>query len=304
MVISVPVSIITGALVTKTNSFRPSIWSGWAFLTIGCGLTLVFDIDTPEALCIVTLVVIGLGHGAILNAQNSASQAMCKPGDQPFAAGMYAFLRTFGYALGVGIGGSAFQNVMSLKLKHYGLPIHIAQDSEAFLGELGQLPDNSFKRQVLAAYVAGFRGVSILLVSFSALALVLSLLIKGVSMTETIPLGGAVERDTIVERSSQRISRHRSTGSSIKVWQIRDSSTDTSNTPQSYQYDSLHDYCHNDGDLSVQRSLNHGTQYKSVGNNVPMPGVGVWSNIAASGSKLIRETETPHHARSRDAVYP
>ncbi|KAH6883867.1 major facilitator superfamily transporter [Thelonectria olida] len=254
MVISVPVSVITGALVTKTNGFRPSIWSGWTFLTAGCGLTLVFDMDTSKAVCVVTLVLIGLGHGAILNAQNSASQAMCKLGDESFAAGMYAFLRTFGYALGVGIGGSAFQNAMSLKLKHEGLPVHIAQDSEAFLSQLGQLPDNSFKRHLLTAYVAGFRGVSSLLVAFSGLALVLSLLIKGVSMTKTIPRGRAVERGTIVERLSHRVSQHQSTDSSIKAWQVGDSGTGTPSTPQSYQHDSLQDYCLSDGDLSVRRS--------------------------------------------------
>jgi hypothetical protein len=80
------------------------------------GLTILWGVNTPTSLWAKTLVVLGFGHGAVLNAQNFATQARCKPKEEGLAAAMYGFLRQFGMALGVGVGTSAFQNTMSLKL--------------------------------------------------------------------------------------------------------------------------------------------------------------------------------------------
>lgn len=49
----------------------------------------------------------------VLNAQNYATQAIAQPRDEAAAAAMYVFLRSFDMAMGVGVGGSVFQNVRS-----------------------------------------------------------------------------------------------------------------------------------------------------------------------------------------------
>lgn len=187
MVTLVPGSILTGILVTRTNNYRHPIWAGWALTTLASGLTLVWDLDTPPTLWATTLVVLGFGHGAILNAQNFAAQAMCKEGEEGLAAAMYGFLRQFGMALGVGVGGSTFQNVMLLKLEREGLSADIAMQSKSFIAELLRLPDDSvFKIQVLDAYVFGFRGVYAVYVAVSGVALLLSFLIKRFDMNEEL----------------------------------------------------------------------------------------------------------------------
>ncbi|KAJ4307298.1 hypothetical protein N0V88_000681 [Collariella sp. IMI 366227] len=175
----VPGSILTGLLVTRTNDYRYPIWAGWVLTTTASGLTLIWNVDTPAALWATTLMLLGFGHGAILNAQNFASQAMCNRGEEGTAAAMYGFLRQLGTAIGVGVGGSAFQNVMSLKLRREGLPTSIAAESESFITDLLRLPGNSaFKLRVLDAYMFGFRGVFAVYVAISGVALLLSLLIK------------------------------------------------------------------------------------------------------------------------------
>lgn len=182
----IPGSIITGILVTRLNNFRWPIWLGWVLLTLGCGLTLLFDQHTSTVLWAATLVILGFGHGSILNAQNFASQAICSQGDEGPAAAMYAFMRQFGTALGVGIGGSAFQNVMSLKLSWESLPTDIASNAEAFIPFLLAMPDGPQKRPYVDAYVYGFHGVFLVYLCLSAAALVLSLIIRHHDMNREI----------------------------------------------------------------------------------------------------------------------
>ncbi|TFY75204.1 hypothetical protein EWM64_g8806, partial [Hericium alpestre] len=42
----VPLSFITGILVTKTNHYRPQVWIGWVLLMIGTGLLSKVEADT------------------------------------------------------------------------------------------------------------------------------------------------------------------------------------------------------------------------------------------------------------------
>src|SRR5262249_10860851 len=112
----IPGSVVVGAIVTRVNRYRWAIWSGWAVTTLACGLTILWDRNTSTAIWVITLIILGLGQGFILNAQNFAPQAICLPRDEASAASMYVFLRSFGGAIGVGIGGAVFQNVMKIKL--------------------------------------------------------------------------------------------------------------------------------------------------------------------------------------------
>lgn len=183
----VPGSIVTGALVTRLNNYRWAIWTGWVVCAVGSGLTVLWDLDTPVWQWVVTLVVVGFGHGAVLNAQNFAAQAMCRPGEEGAAAGMYGFVRQFGTAVGVGIGGSAFQNVMARKLQWEGLPSTLADNAEVFVETLREMPDGTpAKLRILGAYVYGFHGVLGVYVAAAGLAFFVSLFIKRYDMNKAI----------------------------------------------------------------------------------------------------------------------
>ncbi|KAJ9130780.1 Major facilitator superfamily transporter [Pleurostoma richardsiae] len=202
----VPGSILTGVLVTRFNNFRVPIWVGWVVLTAGCGATVAWGRDTSVAVWVVTLVVLGLGHGAILNAQNFACQAMCADGEEGSAAAMYGFLRHFSTALGVGVGGSTFQNVMARRLRALNLPAAIARDAEAFVPRLLAMPRGDATRwRIEGAYVAGFRGVFAVYLGVSGLALLLSLAIRHFDMNKEIGTEHTLEGNRFARMVDQRL---------------------------------------------------------------------------------------------------
>ncbi|OAP64783.1 hypothetical protein AYL99_00755 [Fonsecaea erecta] len=175
----VPASIIVGAAITRTGKFRWAITTGWVLTTVGTGLSISWVRGTQTAVWAVEMIVLGFGHGLNLNALNTASQAACKPGDEGRAVGMYAFLRSFGMAIGVGVGGSVFQNVMKSKLAALGLPTDIALRAEAYLEVLKRMPADSPQRAAAVdAYIAGFHGVFGFLTGLAGLALVVGLFVQ------------------------------------------------------------------------------------------------------------------------------
>jgi hypothetical protein len=182
----VPASIIVGTIITRLSHFRWALWSGWLLITLGHGLTIAWNLDTPTLSWVFTLMVVGIGHGFVLNAQNFATQAICLPHDEAAAAAMYSFLRAFGMALGVGLGSSIFQNVMKTKLAEYGLPTSIASNAEAYVQVLHQMPDSAQKTAILNSYAYGLRGVYGFYCAIAGVAGLSTLFIKHFSMDKEL----------------------------------------------------------------------------------------------------------------------
>ncbi|KAK5625659.1 hypothetical protein RRF57_001375 [Xylaria bambusicola] len=179
--------IVCGRLVTRYNNYRWAICVGWFVASLGAGLFLIWPRNNSAAVWVITYLVIGTGQGGILNAQNFATQAMCKKGDEAAAAAMYAFIRQFGMALGVGIGGTTFQNVMTLKLRWLGLPVEIAKQAESYISVLHKMPAGDYKNKVLDAYKYGFTGLFAFYLGISVVALVISaLFIENVDLCREI----------------------------------------------------------------------------------------------------------------------
>ena len=199
----VPSSVFVGRVITRTAKFRWAIISGWIFTTLGTGLLVSWNRRTSIAAWAIELVILGIGHGLILNAINIASQAVSKAGDEGDAVAMYAFLRSFGMAMGVGISGSVFQNVMKSKLKGLGLPTAIAVNAEGYLRQLHEMGDTPKRRAIIDAYAYGFHGVYGFLTALAGVALITSLFIKHYEINKELSSNHRLS----AERLSWRISR-------------------------------------------------------------------------------------------------
>ncbi|QDS73793.1 hypothetical protein FKW77_005788 [Venturia effusa] len=153
----IPSSIIVGGLMACFHHFRCAVWSGWLIVTISTGMLVLWGADTPSAIWIPIVIIVGTGHGLILSAQNFATKAIALPQDEASAAAMYMFLRSLGAANGAVIGGSVFQNIMAIKLRHYGLSTDITKNAEACISILctQSKVDPIKHEQILRAYVYG-----------------------------------------------------------------------------------------------------------------------------------------------------
>ncbi|KAI1264633.1 major facilitator superfamily transporter [Xylariaceae sp. FL1019] len=192
--------IICGRLVTRFNNYRWFVVVGWFIASIGSALFVVWPYNNSAPVWVITYLLAGTGQGLVLNAQNFASQANCKPGDEAQAAAMYAFARQFGMALGVGIGGTAFQNVMSLKLSWLGLPTEIAKDAESYVSVIPTL-SGDYKSHIIDAYNYGFTGVYSFYLAISVVALVITaLFIKNYDMTRTHKSEHTLESVKVLEK--------------------------------------------------------------------------------------------------------
>lgn len=190
---------VTGRLVTRFNSFRWAIWGGWVVGSVGPAMYMVWRINDSRPVWVVGFLLGGIGHGAILTAQNFAAQAMCKPGDEGQAAAMYIFLRQFGMAFGVGIGATTFQNVMKTRLRENGLPTEIADHAEAYIPTLHSLPEGPERDTIYDAYKLGFQVVYATWLALSALILFLTLVfVKHADMNRKLNSEHQLDSDRMV----------------------------------------------------------------------------------------------------------
>lgn len=174
----IPASVVIGSVITRINHFRWAIWLGWFLTTLAIGLVIPWNVHTGTVRWTVTQLLLGAGHGLLLTSQNFATQAICHRKEEAAAASMYMFLRSFGMALGVGLGASIYQNGMVTKLRALHLPVDIAAHSAAYIDTLHSIPnEDPFKQDVLQAYVHGFRVVNGFFCAVSGAAGIASLFI-------------------------------------------------------------------------------------------------------------------------------
>ena len=192
-----PVSIIVGSLITKFGRFRWAIWSGWVITVGATGLLILLDVNRPALIWIHMFILVGLGHGLILMSLNFCIQALVDGKDVGYAAAMYTFLRTFGMCIGVAIGGTVFQNRLSVHLEKANLPVEVARSATAFVSTLKQIPPSAQKTAFVLAYSLSFRDLFQVLTGIAGLGAILSLCIKKASMDKYL------ESDHVMRESNK-----------------------------------------------------------------------------------------------------
>ena len=138
----------------------------------------------------------------VLSSVNIAIQAISRSEDCGRAAAMYAFMRTLGMSIGVAVGGTVFQNVMSNRLRDYGLSVEIAREAEAIVPQVAALPPTEpVRAHVLDCYVQGFHGVFWVMTGIAAFGMLAGFCIKSHSMDKTL------ESQFVINRSTAALSK-------------------------------------------------------------------------------------------------
>ena len=84
----IPVSGITGILITKLGHYRLFITGGWVLQTLSLGLLMLLDVDTPPKAWVWIFLLTGLSQGVLMIAHSVAVQAASKNRDAAHASGM------------------------------------------------------------------------------------------------------------------------------------------------------------------------------------------------------------------------
>lgn len=190
-----PTSIVIAFVISKTGRYRWALWLGWVATVAATGVTIIIHRHTSTASWIFIFAFVGFGHGVLFNALLVAAQACAPAKDVAYAASMYTFFRTLGFAIGVIIGSTVLQNFMATKLSELGLPTSIAQDAEGYISTVKTLPAGSLREGVLDAYVYGLDSIFEVMTGIGALGLLATPLVAGRTMNK------ALETDHILQES-------------------------------------------------------------------------------------------------------
>lgn len=186
----VPISLISGRLMTRFGSFLWAIRLGFACLILSNGVLLLINQHRSLVAHLFLILSISVGHGLLVISLNIATQAIASIRDVAYAVSMFTFVRQFGICLGVAIGGTVFENVLLHALERHGLPYDVATDTArnavAFSGPLTSMPDGPEKTAFLDSFVEGFHGILYLLLALAAVSLFLSLFVKHHDMNKQL----------------------------------------------------------------------------------------------------------------------
>ncbi|PGH14319.1 hypothetical protein AJ79_03141 [Helicocarpus griseus UAMH5409] len=163
-----PGAMATGILISRTGRYRGVVWAGWLLVSLGLGLNCLVNLDTPNIVWIVSLVVLGLGVGILFSALNIVvlAAATMHP-EQGSAATMFTFFRALGQTLGVAIGGTIFANRVRANLLTQAAVANVRDDVVgnhqvdlvALVPLINQISDPTMQQQIRKVYVDALRVV-------------------------------------------------------------------------------------------------------------------------------------------------
>lgn len=204
--------VTSGVIIHMTGRYQELIWGGMALCTLGMGLYIYIDANTPLATILGLEVVEGLGAGMLFEPPLIALQALVKQDDIATATATLGFVRNLATSMSIVIAGVVIQNSMSSRsadLRAAGLsPQLLAEftggDAAANVEQIRTIADKAQRDAVKDAFAFSLQRTWILMTAMSAFGLVASVfVIKSVlSKEHTETKTGIKEKTTEVSSSS------------------------------------------------------------------------------------------------------
>lgn len=181
-----PATVIVGIIVGKTGKYIWSLWAGWILAVLGFGLQHLLTPTTPIVGWIFIFIVTGLGTGLLFPGLIFSIQAATAENDVAPAIIVFTFLRTFGQAVGVALGGVVFQNDMRRQISSHPSIAKFAsewsKDASALVQIIHHMPDGQAKIDLRQSYNDALRTVWIVCCAFAAAGLIASMGIKAYTL--------------------------------------------------------------------------------------------------------------------------
>jgi len=189
---SAPSAAIAGVIMTILLRFRTTVWIGWGFTVLACGLFTLLSPETPTGERVVYLLLMGIGTGVLFPALQFCAQAGQPDSDVALATSTFVFLRSLGQTFGVALGGVIFQNQwdknMATLIQSDSIPQSFqisGHEAEGAILYLSQLPP-AVLQTVRHLYADSLRSVWIFFIPLAALAFLSSLFMKNHSLDRVL----------------------------------------------------------------------------------------------------------------------
>ncbi|KAG1782675.1 MFS general substrate transporter [Suillus placidus] len=185
-------SAVSGIVVTRTGSYRPTMWFGWVVMTLGWGLMIMLDSTSTDAEKEIYPFIAALGIGCLFQTPLIAIQAAMPIKDMATSTGAFVFLRTLGGTVGITIGEAILSSVLQQKLQGIqGLTINTSAAAlNDSVRQISSISNPTVRNEVMHAYSQSISTVWLVNVPLSAFGLFLVLFIRGYTLERTIIRGG------------------------------------------------------------------------------------------------------------------
>ncbi|KAI0426004.1 MFS general substrate transporter [Xylaria sp. FL1042] len=190
LLLVLPISLISGALITRFGSFLWSIQLGFACLVVSNGVFLLISRHRSLVAHLFLILTLSVGDGLVILSVNIAAQAIASRRNVAYAASMFLFMRQVGACLGVAIGGTVFQNMLQEALERHEFlheaALETSRNAVAVSDTFAALHDGPEKIALLDSFVEGFHGIFYLLLALATASLVLSLFVRHHDMNKQV----------------------------------------------------------------------------------------------------------------------
>ncbi|RMX85798.1 hypothetical protein D0869_03555 [Hortaea werneckii] len=179
---TLPIAAVTGHLITRLGAYKWAVLFGWIINFFGTGSFMILDSKTSWEGMIFILFVGGLGQGILSSAHQTATQASCAARSATHAITLLSFLRSFGFCLGVSLGGTIFRNMLRHELILENMPLSIAAHAEEYALSFRVSASASERQTVMIIYRRALHHFFATMVGVSGVALLLSICMKECSL--------------------------------------------------------------------------------------------------------------------------
>jgi EmrB/QacA subfamily drug resistance transporter len=177
-------SIVSGRAITRIGRYRAFPIAGTAVTTVGLFLLSRLEVDTPPWVASLYMLVVGVGIGLVMQVLVLAVQNDAPARNIGVATSTATFFRSMGGSLGVAIFGAIFASRLANELA-------TVPGAEKLSGGANIRPDQVHalppvvRHEFLLAFVDALQPVFLVGAGFTAVAFVLSLMLREVPLRKT-----------------------------------------------------------------------------------------------------------------------
>lgn len=204
IVVGVPGAAVAVLLLAKYGRYKPLHLLGFGIFTLGVGLFVLFDRETPLAQVVVFEMIAAGGSGFVLNTLLPACQAPLEEKDQAAITAAWSFMRSFGSIWGVAIPSAIFNNRFSQLLGRIQDPQVAAMFTNgaayqhataAFLNSFSE----PTKDQLIGVYTDSLKRVWEIAIVFSGVAFLLVFIEKEIKLRTELDTDFGLETENTAD---------------------------------------------------------------------------------------------------------